>query len=89
MDPTPASPVVAVGGVAVRDGALLLVQRGTAPQVGRWTVPGGHVEPGEVLSNAVEREMREETGLETAADRCSAGPSAWARATTSSSWISR
>jgi ADP-ribose pyrophosphatase YjhB (NUDIX family) len=61
---TPASPVVAVGGVAVRDGALLLVQRGKDPQAGMWTVPGGHVEPGEALSSAVEREMREETGLE-------------------------
>jgi 8-oxo-dGTP diphosphatase len=65
----PASPVVAVGGVAVRDGALLLVQRATDPQVGRWTIPGGHVEPGEDLARAVEREVREETGLEV---RCGA-----------------
>ncbi len=57
------APVVAVGGVAVRDGALLLVQRATAPHAGRWTVPGGHVEPGETLARAVEREVREETGL--------------------------
>ncbi|MGD0380883.1 MAG: NUDIX domain-containing protein [Acidimicrobiales bacterium] len=60
----PVTPVVAVGGVAVRDGALLLVRRATAPQAGRWTIPGGHVEPGEDLASAVEREMREETGLE-------------------------
>ena len=40
-------PSVAVGGVAVRDGALLLVQRATTPQAGRWTLPGGRVEPGE------------------------------------------
>lgn len=60
----PVMPVVAVGGVAVRDGALLLVQRATEPQAGRWTIPGGHVEPGEGLASAVEREMREETGLE-------------------------
>ena len=45
-----APPVVAVGGVAVRDGALLLVQRATDPQAGRWTIPGGHVEPGETLA---------------------------------------
>jgi 8-oxo-dGTP diphosphatase len=56
-------PVVAVGGVAVREGALLLVQRGTDPQSGRWTIPGGRVEPGESLATAVEREMFEETGL--------------------------
>ncbi len=56
-------PVVAVGGVAVVDGAVLLVRRANPPQAGRWTVPGGRVEPGEALSAAVERELREETGL--------------------------
>jgi len=65
----PASPVLAVGGVAVRHGSLLLVRRATDPQAGRWTVPGGHVEPGEDLAGAVERELREETGLEV---RCGA-----------------
>jgi ADP-ribose pyrophosphatase YjhB (NUDIX family) len=56
-------PVVAVGGVAVVDGSLLLVRRAKDPQAGRWTIPGGHVEPGETLASAVEREMLEETGL--------------------------
>jgi 8-oxo-dGTP diphosphatase len=55
--------VVAVGGVVVRDGALLLVERATAPGAGRWSIPGGHVELGETLACAVERELREETGL--------------------------
>jgi len=59
---TPA-PVVAVGGVAVVDGAVLLVRRGTEPQVGRWSIPGGRVEAGESLGAAVEREVREETGV--------------------------
>jgi ADP-ribose pyrophosphatase YjhB (NUDIX family) len=55
--------VVAVGAVALRDGALLLVERATDPQSGKWSIPGGHVEPGETLAHAVERETREETGL--------------------------
>jgi 8-oxo-dGTP diphosphatase len=57
------APVVAVGGVAVRDGTLLLVERGTDPEAGRWSVPGGRVERGETLASAVEREVLEETGL--------------------------
>jgi 8-oxo-dGTP diphosphatase len=59
----PPLPVVAVGGIAVVDGALLLVQRARPPAVGRWTVPGGRVEPGESVTTAVERELLEETGL--------------------------
>jgi len=63
-----AAPVVAVGAVAVRDGALLLVQRAADPHAGKWTVPGGHVEPGETLAHAVERETNEETGLAVRCD---------------------
>lgn len=58
-----AAPVVAVGGVAVVDGALLLIQRATDPHAGKWSIPGGHVESGETLAHAVERELLEETGL--------------------------
>ena len=45
------------------EGRLLLVQRANAPGQGRWSVPGGRVEPGEDDAAALEREMREETGL--------------------------
>lgn len=45
------------------DDRLLLVKRGHPPQMGRWTVPGGKVEPGETLEAAVVREILEETGL--------------------------
>ena len=55
--------VVAVGAVCVRDGRVLLVRRGRGAQIGRWAVPGGRVEPGETLVEAVARELREETGL--------------------------
>jgi len=57
-------PTVAVGAVIVDDGNLLLVERSRPPAVGGWAVPGGRVEPGETLSEAVRREVREETGLE-------------------------
>jgi ADP-ribose pyrophosphatase YjhB (NUDIX family) len=60
----PPTPVVAVGGVAVVDDALLLVRRATAPEAGRWSLPGGRVDPGESVTAAVSRELREETGLE-------------------------
>jgi 8-oxo-dGTP diphosphatase len=63
------APEVAVGAVAVRDDALLVVRRGRGPAAGEWSVPGGRVEPGETLHAAVVREVLEETGLEVVVDR--------------------
>jgi 8-oxo-dGTP diphosphatase len=60
----PAAPLVGVGAVIVHQGRVLLVQRGREPMKGRWTIPGGLVEIGESLHEAVVRETREETGLE-------------------------
>ena len=55
---------LAVGAVVLRrDGAVLFVRRGRAPAAGSWTLPGGKVEPGETLEQAVVRELAEETGL--------------------------
>ncbi len=52
-------------GAIVRDGAgrLLLIKRGHDPEAGKWSLPGGRIEPGETDGQALVREMREETGL--------------------------
>jgi 8-oxo-dGTP diphosphatase len=52
-------------GAIVRDdaGRLLLIQRGHDPEAGRWSLPGGRIEPGESDTRALVREMLEETGL--------------------------
>ncbi len=44
-------------------GQILLIQRGKAPHAGRWMVPGGTLEWGETLEEAVIREVLEETGI--------------------------
>jgi 8-oxo-dGTP diphosphatase len=59
----PDTPLVGVGAVIVDAGRVLLVRRGTEPMLGQWTLPGGLLEVGEGLINAVVREVREETGL--------------------------
>jgi 8-oxo-dGTP diphosphatase len=65
----PDLPVVPCVGAIVHDldGRLLLIRRGHAPHAGSWSLPGGRVEAGETPEQAVEREVREETGLEVRA----------------------
>lgn len=54
--------VRAVSAAIFKDGRFLLVRRGRAPAKGLYAFPGGRVEPGETLMEAVHREVAEETG---------------------------
>lgn len=51
------------------EGQVLLVLRANDPDAGCWTIPGGHVKPGETLEDAAVREAFEETGLRVAVER--------------------
>ena len=59
----PDRPLVGVGAVIVHDNKVVIVQRGTEPLKGQWSVPGGALEIGETLRECAAREALEETGL--------------------------
>jgi 8-oxo-dGTP diphosphatase len=59
----PQRPFLAVSAAIVREGKVLVVRRARPPALGLYTLPGGVVELGETLPQAVAREVREETGL--------------------------
>jgi 8-oxo-dGTP diphosphatase len=59
----PAAPILAVSAAIIRDGKVLIVRRARPPAAGLYTLPGGGVEVGETLVDAVAREVREETAL--------------------------
>ncbi|MFN8036203.1 MAG: NUDIX domain-containing protein [Acidimicrobiia bacterium] len=63
------TPVLAVGAVAQRDRELLVIRRGHGPGAGQWSIPGGRVEFGEDVREALVREVAEETGLEVVVER--------------------
>jgi len=59
----PRHPLVGVGAILLKGDKVLLVKRGREPSKGLWSIPGGLVELGEGVRDAVVREVREETGL--------------------------
>lgn len=59
----PVRPHVGVGTLHVRNNSLLLIKRKHDPDAGYWSIPGGHLDLGEKVENAAEREAHEETGF--------------------------
>ena len=60
----PKRPILGVGAIVLKGDRVLLVERGSEPLKGLWSLPGGVLETGELLEDGVRREVREETGLE-------------------------
>jgi len=65
----PDQPIVGVGAVIVSEGKLLLEKRSNEPSKGKWTIPGGLVDLGESIEQAVIRETKEETCLDVEGPR--------------------
>ncbi len=62
-------PIVGVAAIILNLGKVLLVKRGVEPGKGKWSIPGGAVELGEELHEALKREVREDCGLDVEVDR--------------------
>ena len=60
----PSRPILAVSAAVFRQGRVLIVRRARAPLIGHFSLPGGVVEVGETLADALARELMEEVGVE-------------------------
>ncbi len=60
---------IGVGGVVLREDKALLIRRGQEPYKGWWQIPGGYAERDELIEQAVEREVWEESGVRAKARR--------------------
>jgi mutator protein MutT len=56
--------MIGVGALVLKEGRMLLVKRSQEPSKGKWSVPGGRLELGETISEAVKREVFEECGVQ-------------------------
>ncbi len=59
----PSTPILTVDGIIVDGKKVLLVKRNHSPFIGYWVLPGGHVDYGERVEQALTREMKEELGV--------------------------
>jgi mutator protein MutT len=62
------APSIAVGGILAIDGGIVLLRRAIDPGYGEWVFPGGYVDRGETVEEAVVRETREEVGVTVRVD---------------------
>lgn len=60
----PTRPIASVAACVFKDDRILLVQRGTPPNKGKWSVPGGAIELGESIQGTAKRELNEECGVD-------------------------
>jgi 8-oxo-dGTP diphosphatase len=60
----PNRPILAVSAAIIRDGRVFIARRARGPALGVWTMPGGMVEAGETLAEALKREIVEETSMD-------------------------
>lgn len=58
------SPLIGALAIVLREGSLLLIERGFEPHLGHWSLPGGVIDDGESVEDAAVRETLEETGFE-------------------------
>ncbi len=60
----PQFPVAAAAAVVILDGRVLMIKRANEPNRGKWSIPGGRIELGETVYEAVQREVLEECNIE-------------------------
>lgn len=58
------APLIGALAVVLREGCLVLIERGTEPHLGHWSLPGGVIDERESAGETAIRETLEETGLE-------------------------